>query len=294
MPRPGSGGGGGATRLTLKGTRSDDDIQVVAGGYLINGIFNAVAQAKIDAGLIIKGDAGNDDISGGPGADTLDGGAGDDVLRDSIATTIFIGGRGVDTVDLSGETDGFALDLQGNGTVHPNAQIFELWDGYLTADFGEPALTGTMQGIENVIGGAGNDFIMGNGSANVLHGGGGDDIITARSTVDAAVDRLFGDAGNDNLFAGGSNDELTGGSGSDIFLFDPNRYEGDWVIQDYSYAEGDLVALIPYSGGVVWGTQEGTGWTQAVLADGDTITFVGVTDTIINLVQSTSWPPPDA
>ena len=288
MPRPGSG----ASRFALKGTRGDDDIQVVLGGVLINGAFKAVDQAKIDAGLIIKGDAGNDQIGGGGGADTLDGGAGNDVLRDALATTIFIGGKGVDTVDLRDEAAGISISIDGNGSVYGNAVRYELWDGYLGEDRGDPTLLGSLQGVENVIGTDFDDSISGNAAPNEIHGGGGNDLLTAFGNFDNGIDKLFGDSGNDNLYAGAFNDELTGGTGNDIFLFDPNRYDGDWIIHDYSYAEGDRVALIPYSGGVTWASQAGTGWTQAVLADGDTITFVGVTDTIINLVQSTSWPPP--
>ncbi len=51
--------------------------------------------------------------------------------------------------------------------------------------------------IENAIGGAGNDVIVGNEAANVLRGGAGDDV-------------LYGANGSDTLW---------GGSGSDIFVF---------------------------------------------------------------------------
>lgn len=51
--------------------------------------------------------------------------------------------------------------------------------------------------IENAIGGSGNDVIVGNDAANILHGG----------------------AGNDVIYGGGGQDQLFGGSGKDIFVF---------------------------------------------------------------------------
>lgn len=60
--------------------------------------------------------------------------------------------------------------------------------------------------IENAIGGAGDDRILGNTAANRLEGGGGND------TID-------GGGGEDRLIGGGGNDVLTGGAGGDIFVF---------------------------------------------------------------------------
>lgn len=51
--------------------------------------------------------------------------------------------------------------------------------------------------IENAIGGSGNDVIVGNNAANIIHGG----------------------AGNDVIYGGGGQDQLYGGSGNDIFVF---------------------------------------------------------------------------
>lgn len=285
MPRPGSGG---PSKGGINGTSGADIIEVVDGGVLINGVFTAISATKIAAGLTINGNGGADDISGGAGVDTLDGGDGDDILRDTIDSK-FIGGAGVDTVDLSGSSTGVALDIQGRGVYFADFQIYVIRDGYLQAEFGRE-VRGTLQGIENVIGSSGSDFIMANSAANIIHGGDGNDILSAAQN-DGLVDQLFGEGGNDNLYAGSGNDELTGGDGSDIFGFDPANTNGQWVIHDYTENQ-DKVVLFPYSGGVSWGTQSGTGWVQAILDGGDTITFVGVTDdSIINLTATMSWPP---
>lgn len=288
MPRPGSGG---PSKGGINGTSGADVIQVVDGGVLINGAFTAIDPAKISAGLTINGNGGNDDITGGAGAgiDTLSGGEGNDILRDTINSK-FIGGSGVDTIDLSGSSSGVALDIQGQGTYWPDAQIFDVGGGYLQVDFGKKEVRGTLQGIENVTGTGFDDWVMANSAANIIHGGDGNDALSAVQN-DGLVDQLFGDNGNDNLFAGSGNDELTGGDGDDIFSFDPANLNGQWVIHDYTPTE-DQVVLFPYSGSVTWGTQTGTGWVQATLAGGDTITFEGVTDyTLISLVVTTDWPP---
>lgn len=66
--------------------------------------------------------------------------------------------------------------------------------------------------IENAIGGAGNDVLVGNGADNDLYGG----------------------AGNDVLFGGHGADRLWGGSGSDTFVFarasDSSPNAPDWIM----------------------------------------------------------------
>ena len=289
MGKPGSS----VSKLTISGTRGDDSISVGYGGYWINGSFKSVAQSKIEAGLIIKGGDGNDFIGGGPGSDTLDGGNGNDILRDDI-TTVFIGGAGIDTADLSGSSVGVALDLQGSGTVFTDSHVYDPGSGYLEAELGG-MLTGTLQGIENVIGTLGNDFIKGSSTANVLRGGAGDDIISAISMNDFSLDKLFGDDGNDNLFAGSGNDELTGGAGADIFSFDPRSQNGNWVISDFSLVEGDRARLFPYDGNITWDSvnYQGVQSVRATFDGGDTLTFVGISDYAqVDLLGTMAWPGP--
>ena len=84
-----------------------------------------------------------------------------------------------------------------------------------------------MTGIENVDGGAGNDIITGNSSANTLNGGNGNDILYGY----LGNDRLVGGAGSDRLTGGVGNDTLTGGNGNDIFQI--NSGAGRDVITDY-------------------------------------------------------------
>lgn len=295
--------------ITIKGTRNADDIAVVAEGVAVNGTLKAFSNPQIDAGFILNGDAGNDRITGGRGPDELAGGSGNDRLdgaagadklsggdgNDWLSGTMedrFDGGRGTDTLDLSGSPMAVGVDIFGTGTFFPDLYIAAGSNGYLNVWLGESELSDIAKGIENIIGSSYNDWLIGNGLENFIRGGAGDDVIGA-THADGRVDRLFGEAGNDELGAGSGNDELTGGSGADKFVFDPDNSDGNWVIHDYSKAEGDEVVLFPYSGNFTWKTVDylGTPSVQATFGDGDTLTFVGVTDySQIDIVATMSWP----
>jgi serralysin len=67
-------------------------------------------------------------------------------------------------------------------------------------------------GIEDAIGGAGNDTVAGNPLRNGLSGGPGDDLLRGQ----AGRDILDGGAGNDRLAGGSEGDILDGGDGNDV------------------------------------------------------------------------------
>jgi hypothetical protein len=73
-----------------------------------------------------------------------------------------------------------------------------------------------LAGIENIIGGSGNDALQGDVANNVLAGGAGDDTLTDG----LGDDTLVGGSGDDRFFdweAG--NDTMLGGDGADDFVF---------------------------------------------------------------------------
>jgi serralysin len=78
--------------------------------------------------------------------------------------------------------------------------------------------------IENYTAGSGNDQITGNGVANTLRGGAGNDQIAGGS----GNDRLYGGEGADTLTGGAGNDLLDGGAGSDQFVL---RSGSDTVVR---------------------------------------------------------------
>lgn len=130
------------------------------------------------------GGSGADLLIGNDGANTLSGGVGDDHLLGGLGSDVLIGGTGTDTVSCAGETDAMLIDLV-NGAISRNA-IFE----------------DTLNSIEDVTGGSGNDVIIGSAGVNRLDGGAGDD-------------DLSGGAGNDTLYGGDNDDRITGGKGND-------------------------------------------------------------------------------
>lgn len=153
----------------------DDDVRGGAGNDIISG------EAGDDT---LHGDEGNDLLIGGEGDDRLFGSTGNDVLRGDAGDDLLDGGEGVDTVDYSADTAGVTVDLSAGEAEGDDSGYDELIS------------------IENVIGGSGNDVLIGDDRDNILVGGAGND-------------RLFGGAGNDILIGGEGDDHIDGGEGFD-------------------------------------------------------------------------------
>jgi Ca2+-binding RTX toxin-like protein len=129
------------------------------------------------------GDAGAERFLGLGGNDTLTGGAGDDLLD---------GGTGVDTV----------LYL-----TAPSAVVVDLATGKASGGGGSD----TLIGIEQVSSGAYADTLTGDGAANALRAGDGNDVLVGAG----GNDQLFGESGEDRLEGGSGDDSLDGGAGLD-------------------------------------------------------------------------------
>ncbi|MDP1750681.1 MAG: cysteine peptidase family C39 domain-containing protein [Reyranella sp.] len=192
---------------------------------------------------IVIGGSGDDTLKAGVSGNTLNGGAGNDTLTGGDGNDVLTGGAGNDALDGGAGTD--TADYSAIGT----AVTVNLTSGTATGDG-----TDTLIGIENVIGGSGNDTLTGSSAANVLSGGVGDDTLNGGSGVDAAdysastaalhvdltittgqvtgegadtligIERVTGGSGNDvlignsgtNILKGGAGDDtLTGGAGTD-------------------------------------------------------------------------------
>jgi Ca2+-binding RTX toxin-like protein len=129
---------------------------------------------------------------------------GNDVYRPDYnrIVTIWDAG-GVDAIDMSQNTD--ARYLAGGSVI-------SLEDGTVSSVAAKAVLGLAFKvDIENGIGGAGSDRILGNELNNVLIGNAGNDRLEGR----AGNDTLSGDAGNDVLEGGDGNDVLSGGLDND-------------------------------------------------------------------------------
>jgi Ca2+-binding RTX toxin-like protein len=148
----------------------------IGGAERFRGIGNELANVMSGASHIdiLQGLAGDDRLLGYDGDDILEGGAGADRLY---------GGNGVDTATYAHATAGVTVDLLRGGTA-----------GEATGD--------SFVSVENVIGSAYADTLIGDIANNRLEGGAGDDI-------------LRGGAGNDWLVGGPGADRLEGGAGND-------------------------------------------------------------------------------
>ncbi|NDD12449.1 MAG: calcium-binding protein, partial [Betaproteobacteria bacterium] len=153
---------------------------------------------------LIVGDSSNNVLDGQGGSDTLDGGS------------------GVDTAEYNQALAGINLDLTLGKAIDDG-------QGRGSAAAGEAVEVDQLIGIENVVGGSGNDMIRGDAFNNRLEGQGGND-------------RISGEAGDDTLLGGEGNDTLEGGDGSDHLYAD----FGDDTIDGGSERFGGL-----YLGGTV-------------------------------------------
>jgi Ca2+-binding RTX toxin-like protein len=141
------------------------------------------------------GNQGGDTIMTGAGDDTGDGGYGNDTFVDDAGNDIYWGGNGADWVDFGSSTAGIDADLA-NGTVANGADDEDL------------------SSIENLLGSAFDDTILGDWHSNTLRARGGDDNITGSG----GDDHLFGGAGSDLARGGNGDDDLYGRGGPD-FLY---------------------------------------------------------------------------
>jgi Ca2+-binding RTX toxin-like protein len=178
-----------------------------AEGDTLSGIENAIGSSYDDS---LTGDALDNALLGGGGDDFIDGLAGDDFLEGGEGTDTIIGGTGADTASYQGDPDAVEIDLGGDAR-----------DGFGTIDH--------LTGIENLLGSAQNDTLIGDDLANVLTGGEGDDT-------------LIGEGGDDTLAGGRGDDTLTGGVGGDTYTF-----EDEWGVDTISETTDVTIDVVDFS-----------------------------------------------
>ncbi len=192
---------GGSGNDSLTGTSGDDQL------YGDNGHDDLAGGSGNDQ---LFGGSGNDELAGNSGADILDGGSGNDVLVAGSGNDMLQGGSGND--ELHGNSGDDLLDGgYGNDTINGGSGIDTVDYGDWSKKINANLLTGSVSGngtdtlisVENVLGTAYSDSIVGNRKDNELSGQGGND-------------RLIGYSGNDILHGGDGEDYLNGVSGSDI------------------------------------------------------------------------------
>jgi len=173
----------------------------------------------------IDGLAGNDRIYGGNRNDTLRGGDGNDYLNgdkpglanntdwlygeagDDILVVddfdLLDGGPGIDMLDFSEhQNTGVRVDLSGTSQTYNHTK-----NGAI--------ITKTVYGFEGAYLGSEDDTYVGTTGRDIVHGGAGNDILSAKG----GSNDLYGGDGNDLIYIEGISDTIEGGTGADTFAF---------------------------------------------------------------------------
>ena len=198
------------------------------------GVFGIVAIAP---GTIIENAIGSGDdhiigntaanrLYGGAGNDHLWGNKGDDILDGGPDADNLYGGAGVDTVSYQGSNAGVMVNLETSTGRGGHADYDSIHE------------------VENIIGSAHDDELVGDGFANRLYGADGDDV-------------LRGGAGDDVLEGGAGADEMDGGAGTDWLSYEGSDTAVSVRLWDgqagRGHAEGDTFSGIENIRGSVYG-----------------------------------------
>lgn len=189
-----SDSGAGVTVDLITGTGTGGTAQ----GDTLSNIENLTGSDHAD---VLTGDGHANVLDGRAGDDTLSGGAGDDTLIGGAGADSLDGGTGVDTADYSTSGAGVTINLTAGTGAGGDAQ-------------GD-----TLTNIENVTGSDFSDAMLGDGHANVLDGGAGNDT-------------LFGAEGDDTIRGGDGNDSVNGGAGADSLDGGAGRDTADYSNSD--------------------------------------------------------------
>jgi uncharacterized repeat protein (TIGR01451 family) len=181
-----------------------------------NTIEGIIGSAFADS---LTGDGGTNELNGRAGNDSLFGLAGNDNLIGDAGNDSIDGGVGFDTVRYDSAPTGVTVSLAAG-----------------TASGGDGADTFVLNSIEGMVGSSFNDVLTGDGRANIIDGGAGNDTLFG---LDGDDTYLLGGAGDDSLQGGNGNDQLVGNAGTDTL----NGGSGfDWALY-YAAPSGVTVSL---------------------------------------------------
>ena len=173
---------GNITNNSFNNVDTDFNLQNIPSSLSVNFDLTATGNQSASGQVtVLLAGAGSDSLTGTSGADSLVGNNGNDTLNGGAGDDTLNGGAGSDT----------AVFGAGNNTVN------------LTLTTGQNTGEGTdvLSGIENLVGGDGDDVLIGDTANNQLDGGTGND-------------NLSGGAGDDTLSGGDGNDTATFGAGN--------------------------------------------------------------------------------
>ena len=215
-----------------------------------------------DAGNMIYGYSGDDEIHGAGGNDFIDGGNDNDFLYGDEGDDIIYGGFGKDHIEGGKGNDylygGTGENIESGGT---EASIFgDVIDGgddndYIFGEEGDDLLIGG-NGIDYIYGGDGNDTMYGDEYIEPLPSGevvlpnisdlpefdGSGNIMDLGST--SGPNYMYGGNGKDTMYGGVSSDVMFGGEGDDIMYGgdDPTSLESNKIFVENGIMIGDYLS----------------------------------------------------
>jgi|GEM_PF-972003 len=223
----------------------------------------------------IRGDNGDNVLSGGSDVNRADGVDGDDTLEGRGGDDTLDGGEGgTDTAIFSGNYADYAIsEVGGNLQVADSVaerdgtdtligiETIEFADGTYNVASGEFTATSIEvsggdsddviaggAGDDNIDGGGGNDQIQGTSGDDTLSGGEGDDTIDGGEGNDQITgtdgnDILTGGDGADNIDGGAGDDQIVGSDGDDVIVggADNDTIDGGAGDDTITASEGDDV-----------------------------------------------------
>jgi len=260
---------GGDGNDTLIGSNLADTLIGGAGNDVLNG--HAAGYSNYDtAGNLYEGGTGNDTLNGTAGSDTYlyNKGDGADIINEgyqdgnttsvdkimlgadiAVSDVILMRENGSADLIVKFTNAGDSITIKNwysNESYRVEQLVFAdgtIWDkAKLTADgtvvtgtSGNDTLNGLSGYNNTLIGGAGNDTLVGVYLADTLIGGAGDDVLNGA----AAGYSNYDTAGN--LYEGGTgNDTLNGTAGSDTYLY--NKGDGADIINE-GYQDGNTTSV---------------------------------------------------
>lgn len=205
---------GTATQNEMHGGLGNDKLFGIDGNDLLYGEEGNDVMVGGAGNVSFNGGAGNDYMQSARGNDWIDGGdpgpgraPPTSTFQDPTTSNSNLPGGGLsflnygDSADYGYLPSGWRIVVTLAGDTWVEATIYD--------DQGRVRERDKLKNVENIVGGVGNDPLVGDGNGNLLDGGGGNDTVT-------------GGGGDDLLLGGGGgNDDLDGGDGTDEISFVP-------------------------------------------------------------------------
>ncbi|WP_225772765.1 calcium-binding protein [Inquilinus sp. Marseille-Q2685] len=236
---------------SLSGEAGDDRLEGgdgndrLVGGDGIDNLQGGAGDDSIDAGTgndTIIGGNGNDSIYGGEGGDQIDGGGGNDFIEAAGGGDVINGGDGIDTASYAGSATAVQVSLAlGIGT-----------GGDVAGDI--------LVNVEQLLGSAHDDLLIGDAGASTLWGMAGDDRINGGG----GADMLKGGAGNDSFVYTALSDSTVAAAGKDTIadFSAGDRIDLSGIDADGNAANGDTA--FAFGTGNFTGVAGQCGWWRSV------------------------------